>query len=76
VTQNASILQEHIHFLRTQLQTEQNCQVLRTRDHLLLHQVVELGAEVIIESVEIGLFLRRHDRFAIRVFGRKHRGKF
>src|SRR4029077_21165581 len=46
VTQNASVLQEHFHFLRTQLQPEQSCQVLRTRDHLLLNKLVEERAKI------------------------------
>ena len=52
VTQNASVLQEHFHFLRTQLQPEQSCQVLRTRDHLFLHEVIEESAEIIVEAVK------------------------
>ena len=76
MTENASVLQEHLHLLRTQLQPEQNCQMLRTRDHLLLHKFIEEGAKVIVETIEIGLFLRANNRFAVRVFGRKHRGQF
>ena len=76
MTQNASVLQKHFHFLRTQLQPEQSCQVLRTRDHLLLNKLVEERAKIIIEPVQIGLFLRGDDRFAVRVFGREHRGQF
>ena len=76
VTQNASVLQEHFHFLRTQLQPEQSCQVLRTRDHLFLHEVIEESAKIIIQPVEIGLFFRADYRFPVRVFGRKHHGQF
>ena len=76
VTQNASVLQEHFHFLRTQLQPEQSCQVLRTRDHLFLDEVVEESAKVIVQAAEIGLFFRADYRLPVRVFGRKHHGQF
>ena len=76
MTQNASVLQEHFHFLRTQLQAEQSCQVLRTRDHLFLDEVVEESAKVIVQAAEIGLFFRADYRLSVRVFGRKHHGQF
>src|SRR6266496_2721358 len=49
--------------------------MLRTRDHLLLDEIVEEGPEIIIEPIEIGLFFWANNRFAIRVLGRKHRGE-
>jgi hypothetical protein len=76
VTQNASILHEHFHFLRTQLQPEQSCQVLRTRDHLFLHEVIEERAEIIVQAAEIGLFFRADYRLPVGVLGRKHHSQF
>ena len=67
VTQNASVLQEHFHFLRTQLQPEQSCQVLRTRDHLFLDEVVEESAKIIVQAVEVRLFFRADYRLSVGV---------
>ena len=76
MAENASVLQKHLHLLRTQSQSQENCQVLRTRNYLFLHQVAELAAKIIVESREIRLFLGRDDRLAVRVLGGKHRGEF
>ena len=76
MTQNASVLQEHFHFLRTQLQPEQSCQMLRTREHLFLDKLIEERAKIVIKTIEIRLFFRGNDGIAVRVFGCKHRGQF
>ena len=50
--------------------------MLGTRDHLFLNKLIEQLAEIIIKTIEIGLFFRGDDRFAVVVLRREHGGQF
>ena len=76
VAKDAVVLQHELHLLRTQLQREQRRQMLRPRDKLLFHRLVEELSQIIVQAIVVGALLRGDDRLAVFVFGGEHFRQF
>ena len=53
MAKDAVVLQDQLHFLRAQLQGQEQPQMFRPGHHLLFHHLVEQFLEMIVEAVEI-----------------------